>query len=230
MNLFTRLTATLSSSVHQMVSHVENHEAIVEAALNETRAASAKAKVRLARLQKESETMLRTLQERETQAAHWEARARQSAESDTALALECVKRRNLCCTETTQITAMLARQSEVEREVGASVARIETRLAELVQQRSMMRSRHSAADALRVINRIEGSSANGIEEVFDRWEMRITETEYASGAAAPVDALAASFQDQESQESLKAELAALLAAGPLGAGPATAVPVTVTKE
>ena len=73
-----------------------------------------------------------------------------------------------------------------------------------------MRSRHSAADALRVINKIEGDCAEGIDDTFERWEMLVAETEYMAGGTTNVDTLNETFTQAEDAESLKADLAELL--------------------
>jgi phage shock protein A len=221
MNLLQRITATFTSTVGNVVSHVENHDAVVEAALKETHNAAAKARVRLTRLQRDGENMRRKLREIQDAEALWSERAIASAKQDEHRALECVKRRNACRKHIAQTSEALARHEEVEREVSTSVARIEQRLETLTQQRNMMRSRHSAADAMRVINRIEDNSSHGIEDIFDRWEILITETEYANGGAntAHSDAFDASFTKQENEDELKADLHALL--DEQGAKPAT---------
>jgi phage shock protein A len=140
----------------------------------------------------------------------WEERAVTAAKEDEAKTLECIKRRNQSRGQKEQAAAMLARHDEIEREVGVTVARIEERITTLTQQRNALRSRHSAADALRVINRIEDTSAHGIEDIFDRWEMLIAETEYASGDTRHSDSFEAAYTQQESDASLKADLDALL--------------------
>lgn len=212
MNILQRITATFSSTVSSVVSHVENHDAVVEAALKETHTAAAKARVRLTRIQKDGESMRRKLKELQEAEVLWSERAVATAKQDEQKALECIKRRNACRKHIAQASEALARHDEVEREVVASVARIEQRLETLTQQRNMMRSRHSAADVLRVINRIEDGSSHGIEDIFDRWEILITETEYANGGAGTVhtDTLDASFLKQENEDALKADLHALL--------------------
>ena len=50
MNLFRRITASFTGSIESAVSQLENHEAVVQAALKDTRAMAAKAKVRFARV------------------------------------------------------------------------------------------------------------------------------------------------------------------------------------
>lgn len=215
MNLMQRITTTLHASMHDVVSRVENHDAVAEAALNNTRAAAAKAKVRFTRIVKDGEAMRQKLAELQRMEVVWAERAVTSAAEDEAKALECVKRRNVCVQHIEQLKQAILRHEDVEREVGATVERIEKRLQDLVQQRNLMRSRHSAADAQRVINRIEGESAHGISDIFDRWEMLITETEYTSGTAIHSDALDTAFTKEETTIGLKADLQYLLDNQPL---------------
>lgn len=212
MNILQRITATITSTVDSVVSHVENHDAVVEAALKQTHAAAAKARVRLTRIQKDGENMRRTLESLKKAETAWEQRAIATAKQDEPRALECVKRRNATRAQYAQVEQALVRHEEVEREVTASVERIEQKLQSLHQQRNQMRSRHSAADALRVISKIEDSSASSVDDIFDRWEILITEMEYASGANASQhsDALENTFLKQEKDETLKSDLAALL--------------------
>ena len=210
MSIFRRLQATISASLDNAVSQVENHDAVVEAALKDARAAAARARVRLARVQKEEANMRTKLEELQTMRQKWTDRAVSSATSDKSQALECVKRRNTCDQQISQTKEAIARHKELERNVGSSVDRIEQRITDLTQQRNLMRSRHSAADALRVINKIEGDCADGIDDTFERWEMLVAETEYMAGNISKVDSLNETFKKTEDEESLKADLADLL--------------------
>ena len=210
MSIFSRLQATISASLDNAVSQVENHDAVVEAALKDARTAAARARVRLARVQKEEANMHTKLGELQTMHQKWTDRAISSAEQDESQALECVKRRNACEQQISQTKEAIVRHKELERNVGSSVDRIEQRITDLTQQRNLMRSRHSAADALRVINKIEGDCAEGIDDTFERWEMLVAETEYMAGGTTNVDTLNETFTQAEDAESLKADLAELL--------------------
>jgi phage shock protein A len=210
MNLLTRITATLTGKVEGMVSQIENHDAVVEAALKDTRAAVAKAKVRLDRVCKDGDILRKRLEVYKQMQAVWAERALGSATQDQAKALECIARRNLSGEQVLQIQTLLQRHDEIERKLQENVRGMEQRLQTLTQQQNLMRSRQSTAEAMRVISRIENNSGNGIEDTFDRWEMRITETEYASGSSAEIDSLDAAFMQAENTEKLKADLAALL--------------------
>lgn len=210
MNIFARLTATLTGKLDEMVSQVENHDAVVAVALKDTRAATAKAKVRLERVQKDGEAMRKRLQEATRMEKLWENRARETAETDEEKALACLARRNQCREQATQLQSALTRHEELETKMCENVKRMEQRLRDIAQQQNLMRSRQSTADAMRIISKIEGNTDNGIEETFDRWEMLITETEYSIGHMPDTDALDLSFVKQENTAQLQAELASLL--------------------
>ncbi len=210
MSIIRRLQATITAGLDNAVSQVENHDAVVEAALKDARTAAARARVRLARVQKEEANMRTKHGELQTMHQKWTDRAIRAAEQDETQALECVKRKNACEQQITQTQEAITRHKELERNVGTSVDRIESRITDLTQQRNLMRSRHSAADALRVINKIEGDCADGIDDTFERWEMLVTETEYMAGNTAHIDTLNDSYNEAEDAECRKADLADIL--------------------
>lgn len=210
MNIFSRLSATFSGKLEDVVSHIENHDAVVAVALKDTRNAVAKAKVRLDRVRKDGETMRKRLDDATNMAQLWENRAKESAADDEQKALACIARRNQCREQIIQTQAALARHEELEIKVSENVQRMEQRLRDITQQQNLMRSRQSTADAMRIINQIEGSTSNGIEDTFDRWETLITETEYATGHITETDTLDMSFAKEENTMQLQAELAELL--------------------
>lgn len=210
MNIFARITATLTGKLDEMVTHVENHDAVVAVALKDTRAAAAKAKVRLERVHKDGEAMRQRLQEAMRMEKLWENRAKETAAKDEQRALACLARRNQCREQATQIQTALTRHEELEIKIRENVQRMEQRLRDITQQQNLMRSRQSTADAMRIISKIEGATDNGIEDTFDRWEMLITETEYSLGYMSDTDALDMSFVKEENTAQLQAELAELL--------------------
>ena len=82
---------------------------------------------------------------------------------------------------------------------------IEARIGEVAQQRNMMRSRQSVAEAMRTINNIEGVSYGEIEDTFDRWEINLGETEILMGAVDSPDPLDTAFMAEEDKAELRAE-------------------------
>ena len=210
MNLFSRISATFTGKLDEIISHVENHDAVVAVALKDTRTAVAKAKVRLERVRKDGEAMQKRLEDATRMAQLWENRAKDTAANDEQKALACIARRNQCREQIAQTQTALARHKELEAKVSENVQRMEHRLREITQQQNLMRSRQSTADAMRIINQIEGSADYGIEDTFDRWEALITETEYSIGHMSSTDTLDLSFAKEENTAQLQAELAELL--------------------
>ncbi len=156
MSLIRRITTSITSSVDRAVSKVENHDAIIDAALRETRQAAARSRVRLERVRRDGDGLRNRHRELQTAIGRWTERARS--------------------------------------------------IGEVSQQRNVMRSRQSVAEAMRTINNIEGVSYGDIEDTFDRWEINLGETEILMGASSPIDPLDSAFLAEEDAAELRAEL------------------------
>ena len=73
-----------------------------------------------------------------------------------------------------------------------------------------MRTRQSAAEALKFTSALDRAPASDIEDIFERWEIQVTETELALGNDDPVDTLDRQFLADEERAELRAELSAML--------------------
>jgi len=210
MRLFKRITTTVSSSIDKAVSKVENHDAIINAALLETQQAAARSRVRLVRVQKDGSNLKTRRKELQTAALQWAERAKNVAGTDEAKALECLRRRKECQTQAESLDASIEKHRELENRIAENLKKIDARISEVSQQRNMMRSRQSVAEATRIINNIEGVSYGEIEDTFDRWEINLGESEIISGSGPSTDSLESAFLVEEDQTALRAELADLL--------------------
>jgi phage shock protein A len=139
---------------------------------------------------------------RDTQQAAARARVR--------LALECLRRRKECQAQIENLRASIEKHDELESRIAEQVKKIEARIGEVAQQRNVMRSRQSVADAMRTISNIEGVSYGEIEDTFDRWEINLGETEILMGATTATDPLDSAFLADEDTAELRAELSELL--------------------
>lgn len=213
MSLIRRITATVSSQVDRAVSRVENHDAIVEAALRDTRQAASRARVRLRRLQRDGQRLQQRHDALTAAIGQWGERARAVAESDEEKALACVKRRRDCEQQRTTLAAAIANHAVLEKRMAEQVRQIEGRIEEVMRQRNAMRSRQSVADALRAVEHMDDGTRIDLEETFDRWEIQLGESEILADAASPVDVLESEFLAEEDDAALRAELDALLATG-----------------
>lgn len=210
MSLIRRISATLTSSVDRAVSRVENHDAIVNAALRDTQQAAARSRVRLERVRKDGRALKTRHQSLRDAHSRWTERARTVAATDEAKALECLRRRKDCEAQIRSLEESIEKHEELESRIAEQVKKIEARISEVSHQRNMMRSRQSVAEAMRTIHNIEGVSYGEVEETFDRWEINLGETEILMGACSSVDRLDSEFQVEEDTEALRAELSLLL--------------------
>ena len=210
MSIINRITATFAASVDKAVSQVENHDAVIDVSIKECRTALAKAQIRYSRVKKDRQNLQTKIKELQDMETTWENRAKSVAAQDEKVALDCLHRKNICKQRLSNTQESLLQHEELEQKVSASITKIEQRLAEITQQRNMMRSRHSAADALRTINSIQGSSKGDVDDTFERWELVISEAEYEVGQEEPVDLLDKTFCEKEDEDTLRAELAVLM--------------------
>ena len=210
MNLIRRITATVSSSVDRAVSRVENHDAIVEAALRDTRQAASRARVRLRRLQRDGERLKQRHDALGVAIERWGERARAVAAEDETKALACVRRRRDCEQQRTALASAIENHAVLEKRMAEQVRQIDGRIEEVMRQRNEMRSRQSVADAIRAVGHMDDGTRVDLEETFDRWEIQLGETEILSEAAAPVDVLESEFLAEEDDAALRAELELLL--------------------
>ena len=210
MSLIRRISATISSSVDRAVSRVENHDAIVNAALRDTQQAAARSRVRLERVRRDGHALKNRYQSLQVAAARWTERAKSVAVTDEAKALECLRRRRECAAQLDHLEDAIEKHEALEARITEQVKKIEERIGEVSQQRNMMRSRQSVVEALRAINDIEGVSHGELDDTFDRWEINLGETEILLGANPSTDPLETAFMAEEDADALRAELDALL--------------------
>ena len=215
MNVFKRITASVTANLDRAACRIENHDAVVTAAIGETTANAAKARVRLARVERDGEILRRKQRESERMVSVWETRARRAAAADRDKALACIERRNRCREDLETGALALEEHIEMEERLRASVDQMQRRLAELTRQRNLMRSRESTAEAIHVVQRMEDRCGVGedFEDLMDRWETRVTELEFLSGQSRVSDRLDRDFTQDEDRERLGAELDALLGCG-----------------
>jgi len=210
MSLIRRISTSITSSVDRAVSKVENHDAIINSALRDTRQAAARSRVRLARVQKDGAALKRRYSELERSVSLWTERARSVAADDETKALDCLRRKRDCEQQLGSLKDSIEKHGELEARISEQVKKIESRIHEVAQQRNMMRSRQSVAEAMRTINNIEGVSYGEVEDTFDRWEINLGEAEILMGAATTTDPLDAAFAADEDTAELRAELEVLL--------------------
>jgi len=196
-----------------MVSQVENHDAIVGAAITEVVHAEARAKVRFAQLKRDGER-LRVREKTTAQAVTtWRERALQARTTDERKALECVRRLKRAEAEHKTLVEQVAAQLEIETQLEKDLRLIATRLEDLRRRKSTLRTRESRAEALRASQLDDSGVLGELDDVLERWEIRVTAAEVQTDqSSAPGDPLEAEFVAAEDEADLRATLAALATA------------------
>jgi len=209
MNRWRQWSASLVSRVDWMVSMVENHEALADSAIRDLQRHAARAKVQMGRVRADGRRLRARLDQEREAVTSWRERARRLAPGDEARALECLRRARVAERRVAELADRAAEHERIESQLARDLTRVEERLATLRSQRNLMRTRQSRADALSAVGQC--GEAVELEEIFDRWDTRITERELASGCdLEDGDAFESELVDAELEDELRDELRTLL--------------------
>lgn len=214
MSLFTRLSATLIAGVDKTVGRMEDHDAIINASVKDSRRALARAQIRLQHLQRDGAEIRKNIDDNEAQVRDWTRRATSSNDSDRERALACMQRRKTCNENLQRYRESLQRHEQMELQVKQSITELEKRLQQITEQRNQLRTRESVTQAHQIINRLDRDEIGTIHDSLERWDMKIRESEYIEGpiiSETTADALEAQFNSEEEALELQAELERLLA-------------------
>ena len=208
MALIKRWTHGFVTSIDSMVVQIENHEAQATSALRDLEQGVARSKVQLLRVERDGRALKQALAAELEAASRWRERARR--EESEARGIECLRRYQRAQARAAELRDRQTEHARVESQLQRDVQTLEQRVGELREQRNTMRTRQSRAEAFSIA-RGQGDVESGeIEQIFERWEGRVAETEVQSGClVATLDSFDEEFLDAEEAASLKLELAAL---------------------
>jgi phage shock protein A len=210
MSIFKRLSTTLVSRIDQVVGEIENHDAVVQATLDDMRKKVAEAKVRLGQVHREEQRLQEQIREQQDNAERWRKRAVDTAKQDEAKALECVSRRRHCQMQAEKLQQSLSQYQQTSEKLSADITSTEQRLADVKQKLTLMRARQSTSSALKASSETQSDAAKLLEDTFDRWEINISQAEMIIDDNPVVDPVEREFVMREQQDELREELDALL--------------------
>ena len=203
-----RWTHGVVASIDEFIVQIENHEAQVSSALRELEQGVARAKVQLGRVERDGKALRQSLSDEQEAALRWRDRARR--EADEARALECLRRCRRAEARVRELTQRVTEHDRVEQQLTRDVRTLEIRLSEMREQRNLMRTRQSRAEAFSVVQGGGDNVATELGDMLERWETSIAETEVHSGClTAALDDFEEGFLDAEEEAVLKLELRAL---------------------
>lgn len=214
MSLLKRFVTTVHSSVDRTLATIENHEAVVDAALKESRQAVARARVRLSRLEKEALGQRNRVAELASEVELWNERALSVAKQDREKALSCVQRRKQREREISVARGQLHELDNVIAKVRRSIDESGNRVQALENQRNQMRSREAASRAGQIVQSLDGGVGDDAAAAIERWEVSVSEVEILNDSSVTIyqdtDELAEAFNTVEENQQLEAELDELL--------------------
>ena len=213
MKTLRRLTASVVGSVDWMIGQFENHEALVTAAIKEVEETSARARVQLKRVTIDGQQMRKRLIELTDTREVWKERAAKTAATDEKRALECVRRKQQIDRVITQLEIAEREHTKLEKQLAADLQLIEERLRQLRNDRNLLRSRESRAQALTAFKQEDSFLITELDDIFDRWETKICEYELRGNCRndRKEDELETSFETEEELTRLREGLQAILA-------------------
>lgn len=228
MSPFKRLTATLTARLDQLVSDIENHEAVTEAYLRQLAKAIAEAKLRHQQLLTEQERLEIRAKAQRKEMNQWENRAIACAKTDESRALACIARAENLTESIALLDQQITQISAASEKLKGDVLASEQRLSEVKLKKSLLQARESAASTLKA-SATDTSIDTALENSFSRWEKDIMQTEILNTTESHLvnteillhshnnrDELAQAFAAEEKQTALKTRLDALLAGGHTG--------------
>jgi phage shock protein A len=211
MNTFRRWTASIVSSFESVIQQLENHEAMVNAAIREAEQNGGCAKAQLLRVRNDGKAMRQRALELTSQIESWRERAKKYAASDESKALECVKRSRRLEKRLTQLEQQEREHSALEKSLSNDLAIVEERLVDLRRQRNIMRTRQSRAEALKLLQQVDSHAVADIDDIFNRWESQVSACEIRTNVGRfEDDPLEDEIATQEEEEEARRILARIV--------------------
>jgi phage shock protein A len=214
MSLFKRLSVTIRSQLDDAVSRIENHDAIIDAALQESRDAIARIKLQQSQINRKLQSLNTQMESLGNDQQRWVQRAKSLTQHDQAQAITCLEQRDRCADKLKQLQQQHEQYSETSFHLCKNLARLEQKLSDDEQRLQAFRGRDLTAKAETAIQDVICSESSNLEQTFDRWELEITRNEMKQQIADPLihesDALEARYQREERLAAHKAELKALM--------------------
>ncbi|MEO1171747.1 MAG: PspA/IM30 family protein [Myxococcota bacterium] len=205
MNRWKRWSVSIRTRLDDVIGQIENHEAVVDEVIRDVHRAAARARVQLRRVQRDGSSLRTRLADERRTAREWRDRAARLDSEDESRALECLRRAKRAERSATELEQRRDEHERAEKQLTSDVRAIESRLSALRERRNLMQTRQSRAEAVSVVHAPDDTLCT-LDDVFDRWDSRITEMEIVTGHGAPVDSFEDEFVSAEEEAELRAEL------------------------
>lgn len=194
------LFTSVGAHVDELITKVENHEALADAAIKEAKLAVASVQTQIDTNQHQLQLCQQQSAAAEEKVVLWQARAIQLKAEDETKALQCLEamqqveaQKALLIQEEQQLTAVTHTQRQHLDKAKRSLAQLQIKKQQLAAR--------SAAN--RIDKQLSGAGSTG-DDVFQRWEVAVAADELADTPLVnPQDQLDAELANKEQQQALK---------------------------
>lgn len=204
-----RLFTTISASIDDLISKVENHEAAASCTIDEVRRAAGKIRAQLNTVNGQYEHLQNERDRLGTVSDQWRARALACRDTDEERALGCLQALNACESRAKDTEQQMHSTCSLRTELQQQLGMVERQLHELHNKRASLQARSARSRAA-----ARSACATSPAELFERWEEAVLAQEYEHLPVAPVrNDLEQEFLAEETQQLLRTQLHALTADG-----------------
>ncbi|TQV76796.1 hypothetical protein FLL45_02235 [Aliikangiella marina] len=210
MSILKRLSVTLFSRLDNVVSDIENHDAIIEAAIEEQAKKIANAKVQLLHLNRRKSSVLQQLKNANEERERWQQRALNEAKVNESKALECIRRRKNAEQQIEKLKQSESEYVTAAEKLSRDIQHSEEELTDIKQKRQLLKARESSAKVRSEFTPNANANLKQAEKAFDRWEANLMESPLEIEEALLVDDFEQAYQAEEKENELKEELAQLI--------------------
>lgn len=211
MSILKRLSTTLISRIDRVVTEIENHDAVIQAALNEMNSKMAKAKIALNQACRERDRIKTELETQQSNVHRWQERAIICAKTDESKALECLRRSHKSRDRAAVLQKSLDEYTRSIEKMTGNIQSSAQRLNEMKQRLTLMRAKQATNKTDATIHSTCGDAESIVEDTFNRWEMHLNHDDIPLDCTTDdMDELEHEFITQEQQNDLRSELTALL--------------------
>lgn len=208
MKLIKRWISTLANGFDQVISQVENHEALIASAVREMKQAKAMAQTQFGRIQADGDKLKGRLAKLSELESTWTQRAVDIHRSDENQALQCLRRKREVAQDIKTLSSQIREHQDFEQQLVSDLKLIDRRIVELERKKNAFSARQYRAQTLQLAEGEECSVNTEINEIFSRWEAKLSACEQICPENIHEPR---TTQQEEEDEDLKKELASLLA-------------------
>ncbi|PVV08238.1 MAG: hypothetical protein B6D72_16900 [gamma proteobacterium symbiont of Ctena orbiculata] len=209
-SLFRRLTVSFRSHLDEAVSRIENHDAVIDAALQESRDAIARLKLQQSQVNRKIDATNKQLDALHHDLENWVRRAKNLANSDESQAIACLERRDRCAEQIDQLQQQQEEYSDMAFRLANNLKQLEQKLISDEQRLQEFRGRDLSTKAENMMQHNACFKSVDLEQAFDRWELAINRNQMQypviDPAASNIDTLEERMQREERLAAHKAEL------------------------